>query len=268
MSRRLLSGLLSGLLSVNQFSLLALFSLAGALPCPAWAKAPDAAQVKEILQRIDQTRQPSGGSELQVVLTSEQDGREVDSDDYLIRSDGTGNALLTMQNREKRGQKILNTREGIWIYFPKTRRPLRLTAVQQLHGQASVGDVLRTRWSEEYKVAAIGNSAETIDGRPCYRITLEAAMEDATYRKIELYLSENKFDAVKADMYSFGGKLIKTAHYGESTRIGQYQLISSTRIVSALDAKGGKQTLYSIKAVKPVKVKSEDFSLHALEVGQ
>lgn len=238
------------------------------LPGLAWAKAPDAAQVKEMLQRIDQARQPNGGTELQVVLSSQQDGKEVDSDEYAILSDGTGNALLAMQNREKRGQKILNTREGIWIYFPKTRRPLRLTAVQQLHGNASVGDVLRTRWSEEYKVAAISSNAETVEGRPCYRVTLEAAIEDATYRKIELYVSENKLEAVKAEMYSFGGKLMKTAHYGETAAFGQYQLIRSTRILSALDAKGGKQTLYSIKSVKPVKVKSEDFSLHALEVGQ
>ncbi len=250
--------------------LLATLLLAPSLSTPlaAWAKAPDAAQLKDIISRIDQQRQPLGEVELQVSLSTLQDGRAVDEDAYAITSDGAGNALLAMQNRDKRGQKILSSKEGIWMYFPKTRRPLRLTPVQQLQGNASVGDVLRTRWSEEYKLGPSAPQAVQIEGRNCWRVTLEAAQEEATYRKIELYLSEEQLAPVKADMYTFGGKLMKSAWYGESANLGQFRLIRSTRIVSALDAKNGKETLYVVKAAKPVKVERDAFSLHALEVGQ
>ncbi|WP_338846209.1 outer membrane lipoprotein-sorting protein [Massilia sp. W12] len=234
----------------------------------ALAKAPDAAQLKDIISRIDQQRQPAGGVELQVSLSTLQDGREVEQDAYAITSDGGGNALLAMQNRDKRGQKILSTKQGIWMYFPKTRRPLRLTAVQQLQGNASVGDVLRTRWSEEYKLAADAPQLAQVEGRNCWRVTLEAAQEEATYRKIELYLSESQFAPVKADMYTFGGKLMKSAWYGESANLGAFRLIRSTRIISALDAKNGKETLYVVKAAKNIQVERDAFSLHALEVGQ
>ncbi len=234
----------------------------------ATSKAPDAAQLKSVLAQIDQLRQPAAAAELQIGISTLQDGRELEADDYAITSDGSGNALLLMQNRDKRGQKILSTREGIWMYFPKTRRPLRLTPVQQLQGNASVGDVLRSRWSEEYRIAAIGAEPLQVEGRNCYRITLEAAQEEATYRRIELYLTEGRLEPLKAELYTFGGKLLKTVLYGEAAQIGPYRLIRSTRILSMLDSKNGKETLYQIKAAKTVKVERDAFTLHALEVGQ
>ncbi len=242
-------------------------TLSGLMPM-ASAKELTVETAKEVVEKIDFLRQPAGTLELFATISTLQNGKEIDADNYSIKSDGTGNALLYMLNKEKRGQKILNTEQGVWIYFPKTRRPIRLTPMQQLHGNASVGDVLHVRWSAEYTIKAVSAETVTANEQKCKVIRLEAAQENAAYARVDLYVSENRWDAVKADLYTFGGKLLKSVSFAEPTTVNGKKLIAQLRISNALDSKANKETLFSITSINNIKVSSEQFTLHALEVGR
>ncbi|MBC3873808.1 outer membrane lipoprotein-sorting protein [Undibacterium flavidum] len=223
---------------------------------------------KEVLQKIDLLRQPSGTLELFATISTLQNGKEIDADSYSIKSDGIGNALLFMLNKEKRGQKVLNTDQGVWVYFPKTRRPIRLTPMQQLHGNASVGDVLHVRWSTEYTIKSVSTDTVIVNEQKCKAMRLEAAQENASYARVDLYINETKWEPVKADLYTFGGKLLKTVYFSEPSTINGKKLITQLRISNALDSKANKETLFNITSINNIKVSSEQFTLHALEVGR
>lgn len=222
---------------------------------------------RQAVAGIDALRQPQGSLEIGATISTLQNGREIDSDRYAIQSDGGGNALLLMLNVDKRGQKILNTGAGVWMYFPKTRRPIRLTALQQLHGSASVGDILQVRWNQAYTVGAVGPATD-INGQACQLIRLDAASDSSAYARIDLYVDAVRHEPVKADLYTFGGKLLKSAWYDAPALVGGRRIIARTRIATALDGKGGKETVYTVVSMKAIKVGSEQFTLHALEVGR
>jgi hypothetical protein len=248
------------------------FKLAVCAACAAPASAAAATELsldgaREALAKIDLLRQPAGGLEILATIRTMQNGKEIDSDDYAIKSDGGGNALLSMLSQEKRGQKVLNTEQGVWVYFPKTRRPIRLTPMQQLHGNASVGDILHVRWSQEYTVKSVVQDA-LVNGQASKLIKLEAAMDDAPYARIDLYLRDGRQEPLKADLYTFGGKLLKSVHFAEPTLVGGRKVIGSTRISNLLDSKSNKETVYSIASINTMKVNSEQFTLRALEIGR
>lgn len=232
------------------------------------AKDLSVAAAKEALEKIDQLRQPSGSLEIFATISTLKNGIQTDTDDYSIRSDGQGNALLFMLNQDKRGQKILNTAEGVWIYFPKTRRPIRLTPMQQLHGNASVGDIMHVRWSEEYTVKAVEADAVIVNDKKCKTLRLVAALENAAYARIDLYVDENKLEPIKADLYTFGGKMLKSVSFSEPSLISGRRLITQFKIKNALDSKTNKETVFNMTSINNRKLSSEQFTLHALEVGR
>jgi hypothetical protein len=237
------------------------------LACQAGAKDLSVEDARQAIAKADLLRQPEGSLELKATIATMQNGQELDSDAYAIQSDGGGNALLTMLAKDKRGQKVLSTNQGVWIYFPKTRRPIRLTPMQQLHGNASVGDILHVRWSSEYAVQSVDKDTQAVDGEPCKLIRLAAAREDAPYARIDLYVNEGKLEPVKALLYTFGGKLLKSATFSEPALINGRRMIGKTTIRSTIE-RNGKETVFRVGAVNQIKVNSEQFTLHALEVGQ
>ncbi len=57
--------------------------------------------------------------------------------------------------------------DDMWIYLPDTSRPVRITPLERLSGDASNGDVARTNYAVDYS--------------PVYLRTEKVGAEDATF---------------------------------------------------------------------------------------
>ena len=48
-----------------------------------------------------------------------------------------------MQSPAEKGQKVLMLGDDFWLLMPDSQRPLRITPMQKLLGDASTGDIVR-----------------------------------------------------------------------------------------------------------------------------
>jgi Outer membrane lipoprotein-sorting protein len=74
----------------------------------------------------------------------------------------------------------------MWLLVPGASHPLPITANQRLMGGASVGDVARLRFADDF-TASLRLSAETVNGRTCRVLDLKAKSPRAPYPNVVLW---------------------------------------------------------------------------------
>ena len=70
-------------------------------------------------------------------------------------------SLVLFKSPSEIGQKVLMLDDRYWLLMPKSRRPLRITPMQKLLGEASTGDVSSLTWSEDYRGTVTGEQRIT-----------------------------------------------------------------------------------------------------------
>ena len=90
-----------------------------------------------------------------------------------------------------KGRKMLMEGNYIWMQMPRTKNAIRLSPMQILLGEASNGDVARTRFSADYN--AIHDGSEIIESKKCERLILEVKPEKKGSRLIR-ELSKKEID--------------------------------------------------------------------------
>jgi len=102
----------------------------------------------------------------------------------------------------------------VYLLFPKTTNPIRLSPLQVLMGQASNGDVVRTGFSQDYDVSSLTETDR--NGVRCYLFSLavKEGRRDASYRKVTLWVEKDSLRPAYAE-FSTGDKLLKQATYSD-----------------------------------------------------
>ncbi len=78
-------------------------------------------------------------------------------------------SVVVFKSAVEAGQKMLMIEDNYWLLMPKkSRRPIRITPMQKLLGEASVGDISTLTWSEDCKVSGLPSNklrptGETLD---------------------------------------------------------------------------------------------------------
>jgi outer membrane lipoprotein-sorting protein len=127
-----------------------------------------------------------------------------------------------MSPREK-GQHLLMLGDDMWVYLPDTSRPVRITPLERLSGDASNGDVARTNYAVDYTPVYL--RAEKVGADDCYVLDLAAKRKGATYQRILYWLRVQDARPVRAEFYLTSGKHIKSATFDEYASVaGRVQL--------------------------------------------
>jgi outer membrane lipoprotein-sorting protein len=179
---------------------------------PSWAESP-----AELLERIEELRSiPDMRFEIRV--TSFEDGKQKDYNrmwGFVKSSESADNRILLYfaEPASVKGRKMLMDGSIVYLLFPRTRNPIRLSPLQVLLGEASNGDVARTVFSKDYDVASL--SEVELDGAPCYLFKLKAkeSKKDSTYRSVALWVEKSKERPVYTEFSAADGKLLKKAYY-------------------------------------------------------
>jgi hypothetical protein len=120
-------------------------------------------------------------------------------------------SLVVFRSPSERGQKMLMLGDDFWLVLPTSQRPLRITPMQKLLGDASTGDVASLTWHEDYDGRLEGEA--TVEGIPCYKLDLTGQRKGVSYPRIVLYLAKSGHYPVQAELYVASDKLAKTASF-------------------------------------------------------
>ena len=121
---------------------------------------------------------------------------------------GTENRSLAVYRSEREaGQKVLMIDDQFWLFLPSSKRAMRITAMQKIMGEASIGDIASLQWQQDYKLISRNVKQDTIV------LELAAARKGLSYKTVILWVSKGNFHPIKADFFLNSGKLAKQATF-------------------------------------------------------
>ena len=177
-----------------------------------------------LLSRSDQFRNPIGSFAIDVELTS-YEGTKSETSKYRVYGKGSDRSVVefTAPATEK-GKFLLMLRDAMWIYLPSTSRPIRISPLQRLMGQASNGDVARTSFTIDYTAKSAVEEGEA------WVLELEAKDPALSYKRVRLWIDRTSYEPQRADFYVASGKLLKRAHYRKFTTMAGRRVLSDVEI--------------------------------------
>lgn len=188
--------------------------IAGALALNAAAGIPDAAA---LLKQSDATRNGWASFVVRVKITNFESGKVDEEHLFEVSQKGVEKTYVEFLSPREKGRHLLMLGDDMWIYLPDTSRPIRITPLERLTGNASNGDVARTNYSADYD--AVYLRAENVGAVECHVLELTARRKGATYRKIHYWLRADSARPLKADFYLASGKLTKSATFDQYQKV-------------------------------------------------
>ena len=120
-------------------------------------------------------------------------------------------SLVVFRAPSERGQKMLMLGDDFWLVMPTSQRPLRITPMQKLLGDASTGDIASLTWAEDYDGQVVGEA--TVAGVPCLKLDITGQRKGVSYPRIVLYLAKKDRRPIAAELYVASDKLAKEAAF-------------------------------------------------------
>lgn len=216
--------------------------------------------VVEMIKEADQYRMEEASAKV-VSLVSLFEHQELDKTrEYHVYTRPNRESLVVFKSPVEAGQKMLMLGDNYWLLMPKSRRPIRITPMQKLLGEASVGDISTLTWSEDYQgefidtESVITESEQHVDTN---RLELTAVTSGASYQKIDLWLDQKNNFPIKADLYLRSGKLAKQAWFDAGTREGQLRVVSMMLLDRIQPA---KKTVIEYQSIEAIELKEQYYN--------
>ncbi|KDB53432.1 hypothetical protein X805_10170 [Sphaerotilus natans subsp. natans DSM 6575] len=204
-----------------------------ALAAPARAADP-APDVARLLADADRFRMVDDDLVVETRVTTTSPDKERL---YTVYAQSGRRSLVVMRSPAEQGQKVLMLGDDFWLLMPGTQRPMRITPMQKLLGDASTGDIATLRWSQDYAATLVGAEPCAEDAAPsapaaCWHLSLAAQRKGTSYARIELWLGRTHHEPVRADLYVQSDKRAKQARFltdrpERPTRIDAMELIDA-----------------------------------------
>jgi len=161
-----------------------------------------------VLSHVDAYRNAFDSFAVDVELTSTTPDGHSENSKFRVYGKGSDRSIVefTAPQTEK-GKYLLMLRDAMWIYMPSASRPIRISPLQRLMGQASNGDVARTSFTVDYTPTAIAEEQDQ------WVLDLGAKDPSVAYNRVRLWVDKKTYEPRRADFYVVSGKLIKRATY-------------------------------------------------------
>jgi outer membrane lipoprotein-sorting protein len=186
--------------------------LAGVLASASLASF--AQDVPTLLKAADKYRMSSDNMQVDTQISVfNTDGSPDKERRYTVFAQARHQSLVLMQSPAEKGQKVLMLGDDFWLLMPGSQRPLRITPMQKLLGDASTGDIATMSWADDYTGTLAGEERCGEPEQACVHLSLTAARKGVTYQRIELWLGKARHEPIKADLYVQSDKLAKQARF-------------------------------------------------------
>ncbi len=188
-------------------------------------------QVQSLLKQADAYRQQAGAVKIAVSIDSYVKDVLDKNRLYEVHSFPQHRSLVVMQSTVEAGQMLLMLDDNYWLIMPKSSRPVRITPVQKLIGEASTGDIATLTWAGDYD----GNIIERTDTQ--VTLNLQAQREGLTYEHITLTVDAKTNAPIRAELFVKSGKLAKRASFTLGSMNGKTMVTAMTLIDALQDDK-------------------------------
>ena len=176
-----------------------------------------------LLKRSDAYRGALESFSIDVELTSIE-GAKSEFSKFRVYGKGSDRSVVEfLAPASEKGRLLLMLRDGMWIYLPSSSRPIRISPLQRLMGQASNGDVARTSFAVDYSA-----TSAVRDGHE-WLVELAAKDPSLSYKRIRLWIDGTSHEPRRADFYAASGKLLKRAHYRK------FGIMAGRRVVTEVE---------------------------------
>ena len=203
---------------------------------------------REIVEKADRVRFPSGGFQVDVAITNYNNGQAADPRRYRVLSKGNENTVVMItEPAAERGQIILMKDRDLWVFLPQVSQPVRLALSQRLTGEVSNGDIARANFTGDYVPRVV--RTEQIGSDSYYVLELTAADRGVTYRRVMYWVNQKTFRPHKAEFYSLSNRLLKTCHYENFEQMGG--AVRPTRLVMDDALRKGEQSVLEYSGMVP-----------------
>jgi hypothetical protein len=191
---------------MKRIALMLAAALAAATAC--------AQDLATLLKAADKYRMSSENMQVETLISVfNVDGSPDRERRYTEFAQARHQSLVLMQSPADKGQKVLMLGDDFWLLMPGSQRPLRITPMQKLLGDASTGDIATMSWSEDYAGTVAGEEPCGEPQQPCLHLSLAATRKGVTYQRIELWLGKSKHEPIRADLFVQSDKLAKQARF-------------------------------------------------------
>ena len=207
-------------LSLRSFLLIVTVAFLVAWAVMGHAATPDA---EALLKRSDSYRNGWPAYTLRVKITNFESGKSDEESLYEVSQKGTDKTYVEFMSPRDKGRHLLMLSDDMWIYLPDTSRPVRITPLDRLSGDASNGDIARTNYAVDYSAAYVRD--ERVGNENCYVLDLTAKRKGATYQRILYWVRVEDARPVRAEFYLTSGKHIKSATFDEYAPFGGKMLL-------------------------------------------
>ena len=194
----------------------------------------------EILKKVDDIRAPSNHFKCELEIVCYKNDKETSVKKFeLYVGDETKSLVKFVYPYEDKGKFLLMVEENLWFYNKRTKNPIRITPQQRLLGEVSNSDVARVVYSVDYTPL---NAEEVVIGDThMYKLFLKAKTK-AAYDSITLFVDKETYKPYKAEFYTVGGKLLKTAYYKNYQMILDKERPTETEIIDEI-RKGNRSVI-------------------------
>lgn len=178
--------------------------------------AAETADAERLLKQADNFRLRWPSVVIRVRIDNYEHGALRESADFDASIKGDSSHVRFLSTRNK-GQVLLMRGDDMWFFLPSASRPVRITPVQRLLGNASNGDVARLQYSVDYTPRIAGE--ETIAGEACTMLELQARRKGATYQRVRLAVRTRDAWPVRAECFLTSGRQAKTVFFEQPRQV-------------------------------------------------
>ena len=215
----------------------------------------------EILRLSDANRNGWTSYSVMTTIMNYEDNDLKEEGLFEVSMKGMDKTLVKFMNADVKGEYLLMVDDDMWIYMPNTRKPIRITPLQRLMGNASNGDVARTRYAEDY--AAKVTKEESVNGVPCYVLELNAKRDGATYKRIDYWVEKETKRPKKAEIYLISGKHYKSISFDRYEGTAGKTLLTQMTITDRL--RDGRTTIMKYASYAEKELPEKYFNKDYLE---
>jgi outer membrane lipoprotein-sorting protein len=189
-----------------------------------------ASDAASILQKSDAYRNSLDSFSIDLELTS-YEGKTAESSKFRVYGKGSDRSVVEfVAPATEKGKFLLMLRDAMWIYMPSASRPIRISPLQRLMGQASNGDVARTSFTVDYAAKSVAAEGDA------WLLELEAKDPSIAYKRVQLWIDKTSYEPRRADFYVASGKLLKRAHYKKFGVMAGNRVVTEVEIEDLLRA--------------------------------
>ena len=218
----------------------------------------------QIMERVDAN---NSFTTMAYVGTMEIDlGRRVLNKEMRTVAEGMDKSFVEFTNPEDRGVRYLKVDKNLWMYFPAEQETIRISGHLLKEGMmgsdVSYEDALESgAITDKYDITVLGT--ETIEGRLCYVLDLNAKVRTVNYERQKFWVDAERFVVLKSEMYAKSGKMLKESTALEVRQFGSRWFATKVKMEDKLKKGGG--TTFTMKDIQfDVSLPADMFSLQRL----